>query len=84
MATSKSPAKNPDISETGTSDLEAEVNDQDPKDLLYRSDLTELTPVEAFKWSVEGDQSPCAFISIPKCLGPMLILHSSRSCGLCV
>jgi hypothetical protein len=64
MATSKNPIKNPDVSETQTSDPEADNTHQDPDDLLYRSDRTELTPVEAFKWSVEGDQSPCNFNSI--------------------
>jgi hypothetical protein len=64
MAASKNPVKDPDVSETHTSDLEAENTHLDPGDLLYRSDKTELTPVEAFKWSVEGDQSPCKFNSI--------------------
>jgi hypothetical protein len=62
MATSKDPAKDPTISEAPTADIESEHTNQDPKEFLYKSDraeLTELTPVEAFKWSVEGDQSPC-------------------------
>lgn len=34
--------------------------DEDSKRLVAdRAEATELTPVEAFKWNVEGDQSPC-------------------------
>lgn len=28
---------------------------------LDRSEMVELTPMEAFKWNVEGDQSPCEY-----------------------
>ncbi|KAJ5607526.1 hypothetical protein N7537_004145 [Penicillium hordei] len=63
MASSKDPTKDPNITEAPAvaTDLESEHTSQDPKEWLYKSDraeLTELTPVEAFKWSVEGDQSP--------------------------
>ncbi|KAJ5492416.1 Tetrapeptide transporter OPT1/isp4 [Penicillium expansum] len=63
MASSKDPTKDPNISEAPAvaADLESEHTSQDPGEWLYKSDraeLTELTPVEAFKWSVEGDQSP--------------------------
>ncbi|CAG8215240.1 unnamed protein product [Penicillium olsonii] len=59
MVTSKD-SKDPAISEA-PGDLESEHSRQDPKDWVHKQDrgeLTELTPVEAFKWSVEGDQSP--------------------------
>lgn len=64
MASPKDPAKDPNITEAPAvaADLESEHTSQDPGEWLYKSDraeLTELTPVEAFKWSVEGDQSPC-------------------------
>ncbi|KAF4764871.1 hypothetical protein N7455_004899 [Penicillium solitum] len=63
MASSKDPAKDPNITEAPAvaADLESEHTSQDPGEWLYKSDraeLTEITPVEAFKWSVEGDQSP--------------------------
>lgn len=51
--------KLPDQSERPTADLEAETSKQNPGDKLYRSELTEITPVEALKWNVEGDESPC-------------------------
>lgn len=85
MATSKDPAKGLNISEAPAADLESEHTNQDPGEWLYKSDraeLTELTPVEAFKWSVEGDQSPCMLTHISHQL--MLILLSSGGCGLCV
>jgi hypothetical protein len=65
MASSKDPAKDPNISEAPARDVESERSNQDPGEFLYKSDraeLTELTPVEAFKWNVEGDQSPCESI----------------------
>ncbi|OGE57991.1 hypothetical protein PENARI_c001G09463 [Penicillium arizonense] len=81
MAVSKNPIKDPDVSETHTSDLEAENTHLDPGDLLYRSDKTELTPVEAFKWSVEGDQSP--FPEVAACVSnkddPTLACNTVRA-----
>lgn len=45
-----------DVTEVqSSSDVEA---DEDEK-ALYRAEKTELTPVEAFTWNVEGDESPC-------------------------
>ncbi|KAJ5329424.1 hypothetical protein N7452_009814 [Penicillium brevicompactum] len=58
---SKDPAKDPAITEAPAGDLESEHSNRDPKEWLHKQDrgeLTELTPVEAFKWNVEGDQSP--------------------------
>ena len=68
MANSKEPAKDPNISQAPAADLESEHTSQDPGEWLYKSDraeLTELTPVEAFKWNVEGDQSPCRSTVVP-------------------
>lgn len=59
---SKDPTKDPAITEAPAGDLESEHSNRDPKEWLHKQDrgeLTELTPVEAFKWNVEGDQSPC-------------------------
>ena len=39
--------------------IEAGEHRESPLEWIDRSELTELTPVEAFKWNVEGDQSPC-------------------------
>ncbi|KAJ5946528.1 Tetrapeptide transporter OPT1/isp4 [Penicillium verhagenii] len=61
VAIAKNPVKQADVSEALGTDLELEDTNQDREDWRYRSDrgeLTELTPVEAFKWNVEGDQSP--------------------------
>ena len=85
MVTSKD-SKDPAISEA-PGDLESEHSRQDPKDWVHKQDrgeLTELTPVEAFKWSVEGDQSPCMLFYASDILRVMLILFSPRGCGLCV
>lgn len=41
------------------SDLEGSLNDESKAMLKDRAEATELTPVEAFKWNVDGDQSPC-------------------------
>jgi hypothetical protein len=67
VVTSKEPAKQVNISETKDADLESEVTSQEPGTWRYKSDraeLTELTPVEAFTWNVEGDQSPCRLIYV--------------------
>lgn len=67
MATSKEPSKQVNVSETKDADLESEDTNQEPGTWRYRSDraeLTELTPVEAFTWNVEGDQSPCEWVHV--------------------
>lgn len=54
-----------DITEIhSSSDIEA---DEDEK-ALYRAEKTELTPVEAFTWNVDGDQSPCWYTASVYCL----------------
>jgi hypothetical protein len=47
------------VTKSQPADLEAEANDHDSNLLPNRAEQTELTPVEAFKWNVEGDESPC-------------------------
>lgn len=42
-----------------TSDVEGNFEDDSKRLVPDRAEATELTPVEAFKWNVEGDQSPC-------------------------
>lgn len=34
-------------------------DEEEKKMLLYKIEKVELTPMEAFKWNVDGDQSPC-------------------------
>jgi hypothetical protein len=34
-------------------------SDRSADEILQLGERTELTPVEAFKWNVDGDQSPC-------------------------
>ncbi|KAJ5107487.1 hypothetical protein N7456_004162 [Penicillium angulare] len=61
MASNDVVSKQADISESPQVDLEAESSSPEQKDWLYKSDRAEsaeLTPVEAFSWNVEGDQSP--------------------------
>lgn len=41
------------------SDIERNSDEESKRMALDRAEATELTPVEAFGWSVEGDQSPC-------------------------
>lgn len=36
-----------------------EQDEEEKRRLLYKVEKVELTPMEAFKWNVEGDQSPC-------------------------
>lgn len=42
-----------------SSDLEGHIYEESKRLVADRAEATELTPVEAFKWNVEGDQSPC-------------------------
>lgn len=53
--------KNTVISE----DVEGNSDEESKRLVADRAEATELTPVEAFKWNVEGDQSPCMLIEIP-------------------
>jgi len=88
MATRRDSAKLPELSERQSGDLEAEYSNQDPGDRLYRSELTEITPVEALKWNVDGDESPCMPLSYkPSNIGEYSSyshLNSPRSRGLCL
>lgn len=53
--------KNTAISE----DVEGNSDEESKRLMADRAEATELTPVEAFKWNVEGDQSPCMLIESP-------------------
>ena len=49
--------------QAGVTDVDAELLEEN--DDLKRQNIVaeqkELTPLEAFKWNVEGDQSPCEY-----------------------
>lgn len=46
-----------DIEADASCEGDADINEREK--LVQQVDKKELTPVEAFKWNVEGDQSPC-------------------------
>lgn len=56
----KSPIDEKDTVATG--DIEGNFEDDSKRLVPDRAEATELTPVEAFKWDVEGDQSPCKLL----------------------
>lgn len=61
---SPSNSEEKDVIQANLTDVEGNIDADDTKVPLYRSEETELTPAEAFRWNVDGDQSPC------KNLGP--------------
>lgn len=48
-----------EIIEPYVADLEGEGHEAEKQRLVEKAEAVELTPVEAFTWNVEGDQSPC-------------------------
>lgn len=46
-------------------DIEGNFDEESKRLLADRAEATELTPVEAFKWNVESDQSPCTLSGKP-------------------
>ena len=61
---SPSNSEEKDFIKANLADVEGNIDADDTKVPLYRPEETELTPAEAFRWNVDGDQSPC------KSLGP--------------
>lgn len=53
------PKKEEDIVGAAVVDLEGSFGNDSKEALRDRAEATELTPAEAFRWNVEGDQSPC-------------------------
>lgn len=47
------------ITRADTDDIEGSLDEEAKRLVADRAEATELTPTEAFKWNVEGDQSPC-------------------------
>lgn len=57
--------KKPDaITRADVVDVEGSLDEEGKRLIADRAEATELTPVEAFKWNVEGDQSPCKLLLI--------------------
>lgn len=48
-----------EIARETVADVEGNKDSESEKIIRDRAEATELTPAEAFKWSVDGDQSPC-------------------------
>jgi len=73
-ASSREAQPDPDVKtkgniETYATDIEAE-NSSDSEHgadkLLTGEEIKEIIPTEAFKWNVDGDQSPCRYLFIPE------------------
>lgn len=56
-----------DTIEPYVADLEGEGYEAEKQRLVEVAEAVELTPVEAFKWNVDGDQSPCELHVSPLC-----------------
>lgn len=63
---SDAPKKEGAITESKAADLEGSIDDESKESLRDRAEATELTPAEAFRWNVEGDQSPCRSFRLPE------------------
>lgn len=67
--------KKDDLSKETVVDVEGNKDSETEGMIRDRAEATELTPVEAFKWNVDGDQSPCKLScthSVPSLLTLML------------
>lgn len=58
-ASSDNASKKDDITKETVVDVEGNKDSETDSMIRDRAEATELTPVEAFKWNVDGDQSPC-------------------------
>lgn len=57
--------KHKDIIETYTTNVEADESNTSERgvgEILAGADRKEIVPTEAFRWNVEGDQSPCMWL----------------------
>lgn len=52
-------SKKDDFTKETVVDVEGNSDNDSEQMIRDRAEATELTPVEAFKWNVEGDESPC-------------------------
>lgn len=69
-----------DIIEPYVADLEdGDGCDAEIKRLAEKAEAVELTPVEAFKWNVDGDQSPCQ--STIRCLTTSYPRYTDMACS---
>lgn len=73
--------------ETYATDIEAE-NSSDSEHgadkLLTGKEIKEIIPTEAFKWNVDGDQSPCRYPLIPRIESRDLTHHPVPEVAACV
>lgn len=51
--------KKDDLTKGTVIDVEESLDNGSEEMIRDRAEATELTPAEAFKWDVEGDESPC-------------------------
>lgn len=58
-------SKKDDLTKETVVDVEGNSDNDSEQMIRDRAEATELTPVEAFKWNVEGDESPCRFSEFP-------------------
>jgi len=49
-----------------TSDFGVDADAESKEFWAHRAEKTELIPVEALKWNVDGDQSPCTCTPLPQ------------------
>lgn len=54
-------SKKDDLAKETVVDVEGNLDNDSEEMIRDRAEATELTPVEAFKWNVEGDESPCKY-----------------------
>lgn len=57
--TSSQASKKDDLTKEAVVDVEGNLDNDSEEMIRDRAEATELTPAEAFKWNVEGDESPC-------------------------
>lgn len=50
-----------DLTKETVVDVEGASDNDSEQMIRDRAEATELTPVEAFKWNVDGDESPCQY-----------------------
>lgn len=54
-------SKKDDLTKETVVDVEGTSDNDSEQMIRDRAEATELTPVEAFKWNVDGDESPCRY-----------------------
>lgn len=52
-------SKKDDLTKETVVDVEGNLDHESEEMIRDRAEATELTPAEAFRWNVDGDESPC-------------------------